>query len=441
MLASSATSGSSRCSVSCRLTKGTYIAGERLTGFISISTTADNVDIEEVSVQVHGHVKVDPRWVLLPSSLTLRQIYAQGTNADKGGKEKSPEHHFSAGVFGTDENSACVFAVPPVVLVSRERVDEHSVAHFSFSVDLPTVLYPTFRGVGVKYLYAVTLVACLAAPVTVPSTLSRLLRRGSLMPASPTTISKEMHIPFVVLGSGPLSPGAELLPSSSIPPLPPPLTAELAAGPTSPDQESVDGVASLVSGTQVTMIGLQGVPGEARDREGPYVFSIRSGEMNVCKLILQHLKYEPGEVILGNFDFSGAGCLCWQISAALQMIEMNGYGRSSKGEPSVIHRQVIDTYHELTPCAERSSMSLAVPPNAALSIDAPFAAVRWAIKVQFTVGPLHPGLHCSPEEVKDARCSVLRWEVPLHVIPPDMETWTDMESQWSRSAPSREMSL
>lgn len=44
-----------------------------------------------------------------------------------------------------DDSSACVFASEVAVLLKKERVDQQEPASFSFNLELPHKLTPTFR--------------------------------------------------------------------------------------------------------------------------------------------------------------------------------------------------------------------------------------------------------------------------------------------------------
>ncbi|CAN0310487.1 unnamed protein product [Discosporangium mesarthrocarpum] len=61
-----------RCLVSCSLRGSTFLAGEEVSGVIKLTHQdgeEDHVMVDTVTVEAHGYVKVDPRWIKLPTSL------------------------------------------------------------------------------------------------------------------------------------------------------------------------------------------------------------------------------------------------------------------------------------------------------------------------------------------------------------------------------------
>jgi Rgp1 len=131
-----------------------------------------------------------------------------------------------------------------------------------------------------------------------------------------------------------------------------------------------------------------------------------------------------------------------------------------------VHRRVVDVFHELTPCTLVSSLALALPADAPLSFQTDLVSVRWVLTFEFTIGGAtqHTGaqvLTDSDDESTQAAAaaataatartgistssssavpdgsasgssegkqlaaatmqyphSVLRWEVPIAVVPP-----------------------
>jgi Rgp1 len=131
-----------------------------------------------------------------------------------------------------------------------------------------------------------------------------------------------------------------------------------------------------------------------------------------------------------------------------------------------VHRRIVDVFHELTPCTLVSSLALALPADAPLSFQTDLVSVRWVLKFEFTIGGAtqHTGaqvLTDSDDESTQAAAaaataatartgsassgtsssavpdsstggcsegklpastqyphSVLRWEVPIAVVPP-----------------------
>ena len=162
-------------------------------------------------VRLHGHVRVDNRWVQFPEP--IRRLYGQAS--DVSAAANSPLPQFSE---YTAPNVACIFTTPPALVAdgvvrssaraagsaagSVEAAGPAS-AHASkvprgaveasgrtwrrdFAVRLPRAMLPTFRGLGARVLYMATLSARVRPGVGGGA--------GAALP--------DVHLPFSVLGSG-----------------------------------------------------------------------------------------------------------------------------------------------------------------------------------------------------------------------------------------------
>ncbi|CAN0027265.1 unnamed protein product, partial [Ectocarpus fasciculatus] len=361
-----------RCRVTCALQRNTFLPGEHVRGTIKLGVSSedqDGVDIEEATVQAHGYVKVDPRWIALPTS--LRRLFRQedavaaaaaaATDSDKKPVDQAfPVPRYSG---LTDDRTACVFASEVAVLLKKERVDGggRHPASFRFSFVLPENLTPTFRGVGVRYAYAVTVRVRRALPP--PPAAGRLLglvrRRPAAGPSASAGFSTtDVHVTFTVLSRG-------------APPSPPPAFedgvggtadgisdggggwgrvafAELEAERQSGDAFEMEAyrakAGGLVSGTRAVtwnmqgrmiddgygsigasalLLGEGGGDGAGDPPPPPMVYSIRSGEHRIGSFILHKAEFCAGDIVLGNFDFSGASTRCLQVCACLEVCEEN----------------------------------------------------------------------------------------------------------------------
>ena len=126
--------------------------------------TEDQDMKEPVTVRLHGHVKIDPRWL---TDVTLAKSHHHPPPVRRsffgmGAVEQSPSNAPSA----TDsllpnftefhqENMACTLSTLPVVL-SPPHLTKGQVMTYRFSVALPSRLLPSFRGLGARFLYAVS---------------------------------------------------------------------------------------------------------------------------------------------------------------------------------------------------------------------------------------------------------------------------------------------
>ncbi|CAN0025985.1 unnamed protein product [Discosporangium mesarthrocarpum] len=93
----------------------------------------------------------------------------------------------------------------------------------------------------------------------------------------------------------------------------------------------------------------------------------------------------------------------------------NGRGNSpaSPRRPTS-HVRRVDTFKELTPLVLQSSMALALPIDATPSFENELVRVTWRLCFEFTITPGPVGQLWD----RGAKHSILRWEVPVHVIPP-----------------------
>ncbi|CAB1111694.1 unnamed protein product [Ectocarpus sp. CCAP 1310/34] len=203
-----------RCRVTCALQRNTFLPGEHVRGTIKFGVSSedqDGVDIEEATVQAHGYVKVDPRWIALPTSLRrlFRQEEGSGGGASAADGDRKPvDQAFPIPRYSglTDDRSACVFASEVAVLLKQERVDggRHPTS-FRFSFVLPENLTPTFRGVGVRYAYAVTVRVRRSLPP--PPAAGRLLGLVRRRPAAGSSASAgfsttDVHVSFTGTADG-----------------------------------------------------------------------------------------------------------------------------------------------------------------------------------------------------------------------------------------------
>ncbi|CAM9853242.1 unnamed protein product, partial [Scytosiphon promiscuus] len=139
-----------KCMVNCTLQRNTFLPGEQVRGTIKFGVSSedqDSIGIEEATVQAHGYVKVDPRWIALPTS--LRSLFQQEDPVAAGadGAQKTTSRGVPIPRYSglADDKSACVFASEVAILLEKDRVDREDPPSFRFSFVLPDKLTPTFR--------------------------------------------------------------------------------------------------------------------------------------------------------------------------------------------------------------------------------------------------------------------------------------------------------
>ncbi|CAM9268617.1 unnamed protein product [Pylaiella littoralis] len=476
-------SAQDRCMVTCRLQRNTFLPGEQVRGTVKFGVSSEDqekVDILEATVQAHGYVKVDPRWIALPTS--LRNLFRQEAAPGEGKTSEDvgiPIPRYSG---LTDDKSACVFASEVAVLLKEDSVERGDPASFRFSLVLPDKLTPTFRGVGVRYAYAVTVrVRRTLPPPPAAGRLLGLVRRrpaaGSW--ASPGFSTTDVHVAFTVLsegsdvmvaaGGGTTGGVARFLTNSFGDDVGVDARgvfnkgwggsgsgwgrvafAELETERQSRNTFELEAerakAGGLVSGTRAVTWNMQGrvlddgygkpgfLPGEGDTGDGeppppPLVYSIRSGDHRIGSFILHKAEFCAGDIVLGNFDFSGASTRCLQVCACLEVCEENqnafsadaatsapGQGEASAGGKSTCHKRVVDSCKELTPCLVQSSVTLSLPMDAPVTFSTELVSISWSLRFEFVMSP--PESRWSLGGFAPSKASVLKWAVPFRVVPP-----------------------
>ncbi|CAM9853312.1 unnamed protein product, partial [Scytosiphon promiscuus] len=166
-----------------------------------------------------------------------------------------------------------------------------------------------------------------------------------------------------------------------------------------------------------------------RAQPPPMVFSIRSGEHRIGSFILHKADFCAGDIVLGNFDFSGASTRCLQVCACLEVCEENQSSltgdaatqtslrrNASEGGKSTCHKRVVDSCKELTPCLVQSSVTLSVPMDAPVTFSTGLVSVSWSLRFEFVIAP--PESRWNIGGFSPSKASVLKWAVPIRVVPP-----------------------
>jgi hypothetical protein len=136
---------------SISLSTSAYCAGDCVEGLFEVmladgdgSSELESLDVL-FEIRLHGHMRIDNRWVQLPQS--IRKIYGQHQGEDSPLSELMPP--FTE--FGA-ENCACIFTTPVALLGPPEGLTLSSGEIFrrSFAIPLPSAMLPTFKGFGAK---------------------------------------------------------------------------------------------------------------------------------------------------------------------------------------------------------------------------------------------------------------------------------------------------
>lgn len=92
-------------------------------------------------------------------------------------------------------------------------------------------------------------------------------------------------------------------------------------------RELDDGPGSIAAAA--LLLGEGGAGNEHLVPPPPMVYSIRSGENRIGSFILHKAEFCAGDIVLGNFDFSGASTRCLQVRKGGVAVQGGGAGSSS----------------------------------------------------------------------------------------------------------------
>eukprot|EP00968_Pinguiococcus_pyrenoidosus_P026214 scaffold7063_cov351-Pinguiococcus_pyrenoidosus.AAC.4 len=303
--------------VHIHLCQASFTPGERLVGAVTLDlpSAAEIPEVEAIGLRLHGHARLDPRWIQLPQS--LRKLYSQGVGETlEAAAESALRRRNSAEIPPFEEllpqfpelqseNTACIFTTPAVVLL-RGPLCPGEPRQWLFSCRLPDAMVPSFRGWGCRYFYHVTVSLC---------------GRGGAL--------RHLHFPFQILCAGlPSSSSIKYVTTSTIAvqevafdPHPnldsdsgPNATADPFINP-SPAlaRPSVQFQGYNLDGAFVEAhptAGLAGLLGESSPEElvGKRVrdvtsFRIRHENDHVCTVTLSRTKWYPGDAVAIGLDF------------------------------------------------------------------------------------------------------------------------------------------
>eukprot|EP00752_Nemacystus_decipiens_P018177 g16307.t1 len=412
-----------RCMVTCRLQRNTFLPGEQVRGTIKFAVSSEDqesVDVEEATVQAHGYVKVDPRWIALPAS--LRSLFRQETAAADEAQTKADQGVLIPRYSGlADDRSACVFASEVAVLLKKDRVASGDPASFRFSLVLPEKLIPSFKGVGVRYAYAITVrVRRALPPAPAAGRLLGLVRRRTAAGSSASAgfSTTDVHVAFTVLSEGPDVATA----------------AEAGAGTAARVPGGVGVIADGAGQVIGEGSGCGGVPFAEleAERQSKDAFRLEAdrakagGLVSGTRAVTWNMQAEfcAGDIVLGNFDFSEASTRCLQVCACLEVCEENKAvfsgdpaQKASGSGKNTCHKRVVDASKELTPCLIQSSVTLSLPMDAPVSFSTELVSISWSLRFEFVMAPPESRWNLGGA-LSPSRASVLKWAVPIRVVPP-----------------------
>ncbi|EGZ13194.1 hypothetical protein PHYSODRAFT_286562 [Phytophthora sojae] len=410
-------------------------------------------EIAHVVAQVHGHVTVDS------NLLTLPVVHVQSPRAASQEERAQLERKLSEDVVLFDKMGAalpdvrnfsgdtgtCIFRSAPSVLLSdiniaptqseleaaaakgHGTIDPVSAAEAAkegtaerctreFAIALPDNICPTFRGSSSKVFYVVSITAQCAAAGSKPVS---------------------VHLPFEVYGSeyffeaNTVASASHLAASQG--------KTDNSAGSADNNGETAPKKAHVVGGT--TRVGrldrslslapqpvgvrkgseiafelrpslMHGrVETEQMQRAQTSIFTIGKDSSHLVRFLLTKQFYQPGEVLLGVFDFTRASIPCYEVSATLCLEET--LSAMALDPERVVQSKVFGTFREHTLGVLQTNVRFSIPHDALPSIRTDLVRFQWLLRFEFSAGaPPPPG-----ESGSAPQRQTFQWQVPILVQP------------------------
>ncbi|KAF1781057.1 hypothetical protein GQ600_21506 [Phytophthora cactorum] len=338
-------------------------------------------EIAHVVAQLHGHVTVDSNLLTLP----VVQLERRLSEDEKMGAELPDVRNFSG------DTGTCIFRSAPSVLLSdiniaptqseleaaaakpHGAIDPVSAAEAAreetaerctreFAIALPGNICPTFRGSSARVFYVVSITA-----------------QCAIAGSKPVSV----HLPFEDKGDGSTASGNK--------------SAE-----TTPNKQQAVGGTTRV-GRQDRSLSL--APAPVGVRTGSEIaFELRPSLMHgrveteqmqraqTSIFTLARTFYQPGEVLLGVFDFARASIPCFEVSATLCLEET--LSTMALDPDRVVQSKVFSSFHERT-----------------LGV----LQANWLLRFEFSAGA-SPQKGSGADPTQQQR-QTFQWQVPIVVQP------------------------
>lgn len=390
-------------------------------------------EISHVVAQVHGHVTVDNNLLTLP----VVQLERKPSEDDTMGEALPDVRNFSG------DTGTCIFRSAPSVLLSdiniaptqselgaaaakshgaidlvsaaeaaREETAERCTREFAIA--LPKNVCPTFRGSSARVFYVVSITAQCA-----------------------TTGSKpvSVHLPFEVYGSeyffeaGTVASASHF--ASSQDKDDGSAASEVKNATTAHNKQHVVGGTTRVgrslslapapvgvrTGSEIAfelrpslMHGR--VETEQMQRAQTSIFTIGKDRSHLVRFLLTKQFYQPGEVLLGVFDFTRASIPCYEVSATLCLEET--LSSMALDPDRVVQSKVFGKFHERTLDTLQTNVRFSIPHDALPTIKTDLVRFQWLLRFEFSAGaPPQKESNDAPTQQRQT----FQWQVPIVVQP------------------------
>lgn len=401
-------------------------------------------EIAHVVAQVHGHVTVDS------NLLTLPVVHVQSPRAASEEERAQLERKLSEDVVLFDKTGAalpdvrtfsgdtgtCIFRSAPSVLLSdiniaptpsevkaatakihgdaavlAEAAKEETAERCTreFAIALPENICPTFRGLSARVFYVVSITAQCAQAGSKPVSVHLPFEvYGSEYFFEPSTVASASHIAASQGGCADPATSNEEAPkkkdvvggtsrvgrldrSVSFAPAP--------VGVRKGSELAFELRPSLMHGRVET---------ELMQRAQTSIFTIGKDSSHLVRFLLTKQFYQPGEVLLGVFDFTRASLPCYEVSATLCLEETLS---SMALEPSrVVQSKVFGSFKERTLGVLQTNVRFSIPHDALPSIQTDLVRFQWLLRFEFSAG--------APQAQGDTpQRQTFQWHVPIVVQP------------------------
>ncbi|RLN94239.1 hypothetical protein BBJ28_00007766 [Nothophytophthora sp. Chile5] len=406
-------------------------------------------EIAHVVAQVHGHVTVDS------NLLTLPVMQVQSPRAASQEERSQLERKLSEDVFLFDKMGAslpdvrnfsgdtgtCIFRSAPSVLLSdiniapttselaaatasnEGAVDVTSLAAAAreetaerctreFAIALPENVCPTFRGSSARVFYVVSITAQCSMPGSKPVS---------------------VHLPFEVYASEYFFEPSTLASANKIAAIHSNNSSGTGSGGDAPTKDSqIVGGTSRVGRLDRTVsfapapVGVRNgseiafelrpslmhgrVETEQMQRAQTSIFTIGKDISHLVRFLLTKQFYQPGEVLLGVFDFTRASIPCYEVAATLCLEET--LSSMALDPDRVVQSKVFGSFRERTLGVLQTNVRFCIPHDALPTIRTDLVRFQWLLRFEFSAG-------ASPDDPKDATSQrqSFQWQVPIIVQP------------------------
>lgn len=405
----------------------------------SRATANASTEIAYVVAQIHAHVTVDSNLLTVPvvsllsprsaSKKEREQIDSDASHDgfvwEKVGAALPDVRSFSG------DTGACIYQSVPSTLLSDINIaptqEEMAVVDAfagqeetakrcrrAFAIALPASACPTFRGTAARVFYVLSITAQAA-------------KEGS----KPVSV----HLPFDVYASEFFFQPTTLESADEYAALQGSANGKSTTE-RSPKQSSTRKERSM--SVSVIPVGVRKgneIPFELRPslmhgrvetemmhKAQTSIFTIGKDNSHLVRFLLAKQFYQPGDVLLGVFDFSQASIPCYEVSATLCLEETLS---SMSLDPSrVVSSKEFGTYHEYTGSVLHTNAQFCIPHDALPTIRTDLVCFQWLLRFEFTAGisvvTVASGESSSSTTISNvigSQRQTFRWQVPVVVQP------------------------